>query len=458
MKTKMADCQTIKGVNNDDLQMQTNETGIQLGNLTFIIGLKNEISTFKGTLKKKHSDKISELNKVEIQYSSNYTKEKQSLRNLLIENQFKFIEEDLEIRIESLKLSLDSQKEVLAKKLKRLQTNFKAENLFDLAKTIKKTLSTDLDTYKHANFINTNVKNTAERIRALHKSYLFKCKTEMMSKKLVGRLTGIGLNLISLQSTEPKRIELDNIYVTDICSFDNDHMFMVNQESNQILMFDRYLNVKQRIFEINNVPLNSACSVCTDSTDRIFICEKFNNRVIVTDRSIKEIKCLIQDPEHIKLPIYIEYFRKSVYVLNENTYSLLEYKADGKFVRKINLILPSENIDFEKFHVFTTKIVFLSRKHGLFVFDLDGNCLNIDKSSDLQNTYKTTDDYLVVIKMSSTLSFYDMNDSKMNSIFNCQYKSRSAALNVACVDNFLYVYYRWSDTVNFDSHVMLFEC
>ncbi len=378
-------------------------------------------------------------------------------RTETIEKIFGFVQEDIGIRIESLRLNLDLECESFNAKLRRLKRKLIKRNRFDSALFVR-LLSKPFqhmfyDKNKHFPSLDLFKSETS----GILQSYLLKTGLNSLSSNLVGRVNSFGINLKHLEYIEPKRINPPDVFMTAMCAL-NDKILIADQKHNKILICDKHLNIIQTIFEIDKVLLKGPCSICTDSNDTVFICDKLNSHIIATEKNFKKIKTIFQD-QRIKLPIWIEYFKKSIYVLNEKTRCIQEYRTNGQFVQRIDIFTFQETTEINKFHMFATKIAILSVKNGIYIVDIRGNYLYGLNSNRYQNIYKTNDDYLIMVTMSGVLNFYDLKGLTLSSVFDRSFKDHAAALlNVACIDNFLYLYYRWSDVIDFDSHFMIFEC
>ncbi len=205
-----------------------------------------------------------------------------SKKDKRLDKVIEFIEQEMEIRIESMKLEIDKLGRVLQRKVnkieRRAKIKFKKINQIQCQHEEIKTISEILT-------ISNSLKN-----------YEFIANDQVVpSLYEIGNLIALDiLNVNKIKKNEPFLFEFKNLlkYPTNMCA-NNHQIFITDNQKNEICIFDSDFKILKRISNINGLTFNGPRGISTNNRDSVYICDTGNDRVIVSDIDFKTVKLII---------------------------------------------------------------------------------------------------------------------------------------------------------------------
>jgi hypothetical protein len=126
-----------------------------------------------------------------------------------------------------------------------------------------------------------------------------------------------------------------------MCNFNDEEIYLTGSEDNIIVILDCYFQVIRQVSTIGEMQLHFPSSICTDSSENIYICDYGNQRVLIVDRNFSEVKRVIgklgSSIGEFVDPFDMCFFSNALYVLDREIKRIQEFTRAGDFVREIKL-------------------------------------------------------------------------------------------------------------------------
>jgi len=318
----------------------------------------------------------------------------------VLSNNFEFIENELDIRTESIKSHLELVKLKLFRKIDKLKLNTKTT----LDENKRVLINILLDQNQQRKTLKNKREQLADLIRfsksfeAIHLKEKNLCSikskaqmTSELTKQNVGYLKApFYFNNLSKELNISIRILDLRAYIKSACgiaelfnrSYSNSYkLALTDFASNQIKLIDKYDSYLMSEIQIRSVDkvkekrLKGIYALCvdTDTNQSLFACDMELQRILVFDAKLEKIKRIIvgtREKVEFECPRDICYFNKHIYVLDQGTNSLDKFFVDStSFVESFYFNKPTNLIkNAWSACVCTNTIAIIDWKEKIFLF------------------------------------------------------------------------------------------
>ncbi len=285
----------------------------------------------------------------------------------IVENNLNFIEDELEIRIESIKIALDlaydrilSDLDFHESELIKYNNNKKIINKRYLKRRngLKRFLE-----YKNQELLNM--------LKLNEKLFLnFHLNSNFVTDPDVGRLCWLKLPKLEKLNFETsfKRLNLrlaenDNVYKVSpyfksLCVLNRGSILFSDYKNNEILRLDSDFICKELYSTIDCVSLDKPCSMCTnDSGTVIYLINFGNQEIYITNCKLSIIQRKLTKYEFglLFFPLDCTFYKNSLFIIDHGYYRVLKLTEQGDFEKEF-LLFNSEPQDYNDFLVWPLKI------------------------------------------------------------------------------------------------------
>jgi WD40 repeat protein len=374
-------------------------------------------------------------------------------KEILIDKTFEFIEDEIKIRVESIRIELDNLQSQLIDECKKFRNNYLSKLKIDFDKAEKKfqdyenLLSNNLKSfelvklreniYSCQNFVK-EIQNYDSNFSQNLKKFSFISSEWIPDFPVIGRLnqnTHIDFEL--MKKTDLEIINFENTVksLNRIFSLNDQTLLLSSSDDNTIIQLDDKYNEIRRINTIQQHRLITPLSLCSDGYENIYICDLGNNCVLITDYEFSRIKRIIGkkslDCGQPIEPLDICFHSDSLYVLNKDSSYVTVFSRIGDFDRQMELYasIKTDNTD----SISTTSDIVLNRPNRIganskILVVLDSfrkvylyDCLNGQLKQVIKSHNSTImcliDDYLFTCNRDGSLICYQSNNNKYVQMF-----------------------------------------
>ena len=198
-----------------------------------------------------------------------------------LEKVIEFIEQEIEIRFESMKLEIDKLNTVLQRKVNKVErvskTKFRKINQIQNRDEEIKTISEIL-----------SFSNSLKNFELISNDQV------LPSFYQVGYLNALNiLNINKIKTNEPFLFECNHLlkYPTNMCAND-ERILITDNQKNEVCVFDSDFKILKRINTINGLTFNGPRGI-SNNKNCVYICDTGNDRVVITDINFNTVKRII---------------------------------------------------------------------------------------------------------------------------------------------------------------------
>jgi len=343
--------------------------------------------------------------------------EKLQTKSISIENCFNFIEENLIIRVESLKVDLDKLAIKLCKKIDTFQhVSVKTQKekllnsktcLVNLEKISQMNLNEKLNLIKLNILKLKEVESLSENIITPTKKMTGKNSTKKNSleienalgtREMIGYLYGpfsiVNASIRNSQNFSVKLVDLSK-YLKSACGlaeiYNNARYSLAltdfaNSSLNMFENCDSFMGKETnltRLTKIKDIKFKNYYAICTNNSSYLYVCDMELHRILIFDLKSFKLKRILSGlgPNgeqsrrlEFNCPRDICFFDKKVYVLDQGANSIDIFSESGDFVRSF-LFNEDSQIKVENawsVRVAENVMVIVDWKQRLFIFDFSG--------------------------------------------------------------------------------------
>jgi len=367
-------------------------------------------------------------------------------RNRAKENLFEFMNENIEIKIESIKCELDSIRLRLSKKLDHMKRDLirninsfvKSTNeSYEIYKKINKSKSTNSKYSLIVKLLNDE--------QVINKQLIFK-KTES-NQIFIDKNAMIGIishsffykldeNRLQKQILQPFLINIVDFQPSSYCKYIENQLIFTDYKANQLVVMKMNSKHIRKIEQIDHVKLNRPTHVCIDEANQRVILSiskdtnEFEKLILVTNIHLDKILCRI-DKNVNKLfdnPLFVSFERQLLYVVNkmhENDNDLYVFVYDTQFTLCNQILLANVPFDLSaiSFSYLSSTIYFDMSlndqylainyaKKSVFIFNLKNGHLE----TTITNAYSNSNEYNTSfnsIYMNKTIDSVHQNETRL---------------------------------------------
>ena len=356
----------------------------------------------------------------------------------IIENVMNFLEDELDIRIESLKIGLDFAHEKLIEEFEfhvseLIKNNYK---LIVNRKNLKR-----MDRWNQ--FISLKNKEIVNLLKVDEKFELnFIAKSTLINSHDVGLLCWskqpkleklnfeASFKRLNLKLTEKENVYKLTPYFRSLCGLNRAFILLSDYKNNEILMFDSDFNFKELYTIIDNDILDRPCSMCTNDLGSLIYLINFGNQeMFLTNSKLSAIerKLTKLDFGELFFPVDCTFFKKNIYLIDHGYYRVLKLSEKGDLEKEFLLFNsePKENNDYLvwplKIQVTYNIIAVLDDWSYIYVYDFNGELkqiisdravyspatkrANLPEDSDIQ-TFIILESYLLFHSSNGSISVF----------------------------------------------------
>jgi hypothetical protein len=353
-----------------------------------------------------------------------------------IKKRFDFIEQELDIRIESLKEHLNTQKHDLFKKIDKFSTRLKIR-ISKKAKELKK-----LDLFvRKCGLVKYKLSKNDNWIDASFIGFFNK------------PIEGLGNNDFIKISTDIK-------FITSLCALNNQCILMSDDVFKELWLVDSNLKRITRVSD--QFGIKQAKGVCIDLKKNIYICDVSNRRVVIFDYSLKNILGILVEFDSNENPNEVFVFDERVYIICDNSRDKLHIKifVNNRFCESL---FQKESYELKKIKMSKNYIYCTDYEYNFYVFTHAGSLIkSIEKFGLGLASYLEVNGLFITLHKFGFVNFYDLDESigKSNELIDkiCKkLNSNCTPLGFWLLQNKLYIFLQWNELVNFNPHVILLD-
>ena len=262
--------------------------------------------------------------------------------NESFENYIGFIESEIDIRIESLKIEIDRLKEKLLKKIDHLHEEFNIKH---------SALNEIVETKLNKAYIK-QLKKLSAKIINFDKNN-FKIKTNFLcASDSIGLLKGPFINIKKLECAEPTIVDLRYKVqsLCALCALTDKKILISDFKRNEIYVFNLNFNAFERINFVQGIKIRSYYGLCaSDDFENIYLCDLEYSRILISNNNFSLIKKII-----LKAGTTINEFccardicfhSDCLFVLDQGYKSVFIYNKHGEFIKMFDLIKDNKTCD-----------------------------------------------------------------------------------------------------------------
>jgi hypothetical protein len=213
-----------------------------------------------------------------------------------IANFFNFIEEEILIRIESIKMSIDNLQTELFDHVKRLRTDYETSLENEITEISKQLgtldaadIATDCEQMKQTIHLCQDMIEELEcsDMKIIHKlrtiafepSEWLPVEPELIGKISISRY----VNLNYMKKIKPSIVDLSNSVrsLNRIYNLNDEYLIATSNDDSSLVIFNENFDEVRKIKEISNYKFKSPLSVCSDTENKYMYCCDFGNHKMV---------------------------------------------------------------------------------------------------------------------------------------------------------------------------------
>lgn len=157
----------------------------------------------------------------------------------------------------------------------------------------------------------------------------------------IGKIEGINSNEISANKSSEIQNNVDKKEIKlkfkpyASCELKNGNIVVTDFENHRAVLFDNNFKVLNEVSSAGDFNFKYPAGICTDY-DEVFLCDQYNNRVIVFDLDLENVKKVIAEDLHN--PIDVRCHSGKMYILNNASKQIKVFNVDGSFEKDVHLV------------------------------------------------------------------------------------------------------------------------
>ena len=320
-----------------------------------------------------------------------------------LDKAIEYIEEEMEIRFESIKLEIEQLSKLCLRKVKKIErsTKLKLRRIQSRTETIRTTAEI------------FNILNLLKRFKFIPNNKL------MPNFYQIGYLNTLNaLNVSKMQTNEPYVCEFEDTikYPTSICA-NGEQILITDNQANEIFALDSNFKILNQITHISDLRFNGPRGISTNGKDTVFICDTGNDRVVISDINLKIVKRIIGRKGKLlaefNWPSDVSYYNKNIFILDEMNCRIQQFTSSGDFIdivySKTTPTIERSNI-FKKISV-DNDLIAICNRYFVYIIDFHGNELQKlgNLGVQLKSIYLTDSCYLITHNVQGSIICYGRN-------------------------------------------------
>lgn len=140
------------------------------------------------------------------------------------------------------------------------------------------------------------------------------------------------LDLDAIQIAVPRVVDFTE-GPCGLCVIDYDNLLVAAHDTSELILCDKNLNkTNLRVRQIGEYKLQSPVGICTDNevNENIYVCDYYNDRVMVLDKSLKLIKRVLS--KDFDQPVDCAYRSGRLFVIEKRSKNVKIFDHDGDFI------------------------------------------------------------------------------------------------------------------------------
>jgi hypothetical protein len=381
----------------------------------------------------------------------------------LIENLFNFIDEEIEIRIESLKIAVDFASEQKFEELANYEmTAIKKSAKLSIKNLTKKRkqkiLKILIKKSKVINMKQSELVNLVEKTDTFMYNFEFIYTNELkISKENAATLIWLRTFDIDILRKNTRKAKLQPLVKTDkketlksLCSLNDEFILFVSYNTDQLIVFNSDFILEKSYKFIEDAELDRPYSICTNDVHSIIYLVNFGKQeLILVDKSLNTYRKRITRDDfgfHF-YPVDCTFFKQSIYLLERSMSRVIKLSEYGDFQNEYQLYQSNEKTDLLiwplKIQVCPSVMAILEDKKLIYIYDLNANLKQIiNENSSMSNKIETdiqsfiiVDNYLIFHSSNGTLSVFIEEKGIFKFLFKRKILKLFGAKSHMCVFN-----------------------
>lgn len=374
------------------------------------------------------------------------------------ENYIEYINGDLDIRTESIKMELDNLKNKMYKKLDSFKEKFLIKNnsLREAVDAVS-CLSAN-NSLNSIEVVEVHAMKLLGLSKQLQKSMnnlaIYKINDYFLQKcEFFGLLRGPILYPEKLSQNEPIIINLSQQVqsLCSLCVIKDNYIAVSDFKSNQVYVFDRNFVGFERFSYVQGIKIRNYYGICaSDDYESIYFCDLDYSRILIVNNDFNLIKKIILKPDcagivEFDCPRDIYFHSNRVFVLDQGYKSVFIFNKYGDYLNYFSL--ENENHQSNDINVECNSlqnplciaanekfIAIVDWKKSIFIYDFDGKLKKIIEKPDVTSMCVKYE-YLFTHGEDGTVACYknDTFDFEFSIVYNVKfdelkYRSESIAI------------------------------
>lgn len=379
----------------------------------------------------------------------------------IMENHFNFIQEEIELRIESIRCDLEQFSNELFNRLDKIkneilqafeeadkQSNENLRNCEDFLKQANKTLTNITrnqneareNLFKCDEFISKIIKAEHEYHR-LMRLVTFKARNEDIESSIVGCLVSnlrSDVDIRTLETEMPKFVACESEFTSIgritlnpyfFCPINNNVMAIIDIHQNEIILMNKYFKKLRTFSSIDGYAIDNPLALCINEEGIVVICDSGHDRLLVVDKYFTKVIQVVgrhgkRDGE-FNHPRDIVYFNGIYFVLDFYNQSIQLFDKHFNFINRIRLYDMKQEPNYRilthqlegiedydivydpyKIAVADDSIVLIDYRARLFIYNYEGQLKQIIEQRYI-NSMCFADGYLFTHGIDGLFACYD---------------------------------------------------
>ena len=314
-------------------------------------------------------DNVCSYLKTQLSNNINAINETNSNKDAIQSNLFEFIENDIEIRVESLKFeldklklklskNLDDSKPILNEKFKKVQAEYENNNRVasnsNEIKNLELLINNALATKENLNKITSiSSRNSTNQLENIGSKIIGDLKQPILNR--------FDLNKLNEVDYKPQLINL-NINPYDFCTYINNKYIFIDLNQNFLFVYNKKFSLDKKLDRINDVSFWRPFRVHYEKSNCILFLgvdeeKNSSNRVILLiDKYLSNILFRIDRNlnSSLNIPSHFYFFNDCLHILDISTKNIVVFNTKEKEIAKIFSLDLSFNFDYS-FHTSLNK-------------------------------------------------------------------------------------------------------
>ncbi len=171
----------------------------------------------------------------------------------------------------------------------------------------------------------------------------YESNRNMLTTGCIGKLCNqFILSFDDLERATPTILTLkDNRTIRGFCNINNKRLILADSKTNILSVMDEKFREIQRLKAIGKHKFEYPVGVCTDGVEYVYICDHDNNRVLMSDLNLRRVVKVLgktgNKAGEFDCPIEICYHSNCVYVLDRENKRIQIYSRTGLFLKIFSL-------------------------------------------------------------------------------------------------------------------------